>query len=110
MKKKLQHHILYILVYLLLSTAIVLAIKHEISAYNHWLCDGISVAEKGVTQDEIEFCTGLDMYVPRLEATLSGASFLLSTGLVTLSISFSIVFLFITGFKHHQLLTKKICK
>lgn len=107
MNKKLQHHILYILAYLILSAIIVLAIKHEIFAYNHWLCDGISVAEKGVTQDEIEFCTGLGRYVPRLEATLSGASFLINTGLVILSISVSIVFLFITGFKHYQFLTKK---
>lgn len=98
-------HIFFILMYIAFGVLLVVAIRSSFAIHDSWICAGVSVAEKGVTQEEIDFCTSLGKYYPSATVPkLQGASFLLSIALHFLTIFISLVALGITGIKHYKIL------
>ena len=101
-------HIFFILMYITFGLLLVVAIRSSFSIHDSWICAGVSVDEKGVTQEEIDFCTNLGKYYPSATAPkLQGAFFLLGIALLSLTIFISLVALGIAGIKHYKVLRGK---
>lgn len=106
MDNKLKWHIFFVFTYIIIGVLLFISIKGGFYAHNSWICTEVNYSEKGVTSEEIDFCTNLGLYDPK-PGTKYYSLVYPFVALLSFTIIISLVVLSIAGAKHYKILRGK---